>query len=284
MTEVKITTACTFKDAVQRAADAPLLAVDELREVVRHAEGGYQKALRHWLAAAMAIHDNLSRSDTDLREFHESLFTKEKFPFQPRENKGLAAVLLFVFNATTEERYNRCVKYAAGLQLLKDDGVAVEDIPAAIKQRGGIDGLYEAAKTKKTTSLGAEAAHPKLKTARGIQQADHEEVSGADTEAPDDVEDQLGTETEHERARHVDPFGEEGRLAARLATDAVGRGLQWLVVETVPKRFNVVLGTADKEVFWLKVKNCGRGSDGVVRLRAVKIAREAPAAAAFPGN
>jgi hypothetical protein len=161
---------------------------------------------------------------------------------------------------------------------------AVEDIPAAIKQRGGIDALYEAAKATKATSLGADAERSRRKSSRGIQQADDEEVSGVDTEALDDAEDETEAETEPERVGHVDPFGEEGRLAARLATDAVGRGLQWLVVETVPKRFNVVLGTADKQVFWLKVKNCGRGSDGVVRLRAVKISREAPAAAAFPGN
>jgi hypothetical protein len=122
MTTVNITAPLSLGDAVQRAADAPLLAVAELREVVRHAEGGYQKALRHWLAATSAIYDNLLKSDADLQEFHRSLYAKQKFPFQPRENKDLIAVLLFVFSATTEERYNRCIKYAAGLQRLKDDG------------------------------------------------------------------------------------------------------------------------------------------------------------------
>jgi len=96
MTGVNITTAFTLKDVTQHASEAPLLAAQSLRDLVRHADGGYHKALRQWLAAAMAIHDNLSCSATDLREFHESLFAKQKFPFHPRENKQLAAVLMFV--------------------------------------------------------------------------------------------------------------------------------------------------------------------------------------------
>jgi hypothetical protein len=269
-----------FENALDRATESPLRAANELRAAVKKERAGHYESIRQAMAVACAIFSALRPNEKDWRAF---LIKAEEVetPYKPRENSDLAAVVLYVLSDTS---YTQCIKYAAGLQLLVNEGVEPRDIPTAIKERGGIDGLYQEATRKHRKAQGPGTAQAekrespkrrsKPKTADTDQvDADHDDDE--EGEASDGDEGNNPTERDDSDADAPPTASRKDiRAACELVRIAFEFGERWLVLEASKEVVATVLATQEGDSLSLQIENRGWRAGGLIRLGVAKLSRK----------
>jgi hypothetical protein len=211
------------------------------------------------------------------KKFEENDLAGMRFSHKPKRDSRLTSVVLYVFSGTSEARYNRCIKYVGGLQMLLDEGVEPEDIPEAIKNRGGIERLYQQAKGKeaqKAENRSGKAANGKPKSRLKSTKVSKNEGgegwgeggNGVDDDGDQDGEDSWGGSDE--LPEH------DSKAALELIHAARKRGRHWLLLEARQDKASEVLEADKGRKFELLVKNRGRDENDLVTLRVVRVTAE----------
>jgi hypothetical protein len=235
---------------------------------LKKGRGAYYRTMREAMATSCAIFQNLRPNEKNWQAFLRKAEEVET-PYNPRKNPDLAAVICYAFPDTS---YTQCIKYAAGLQLLIDEGVELRRMPKEIEERGGIDELYSQAKAKKKAAgekegneteneepgqggRGKQKAHGSaVKKGRGMSESvkpgakistASPEDDGTKANEDEDEEDQPGNQ-EPEEGKNGEAAGDNSRdvsdheaaagwAASKLAREAVAKGLDWLLVQLSTK-------------------------------------------------
>jgi hypothetical protein len=252
--KIKIEVEFDFENALERSKAEPPAAAEELRGAVKKGRSGRYRTLRESMATCCAIFQHLRPNEMEWRAFLSKAQEVET-EYKPRENPELAAVVLYVFSGTS---YTQVIKYAAGLQLLIDQGVEPADMPKVIKDRGGIDELYTEATTKKRKKTAASPA-TRARSTKSSKRAKRatDDVSSPDTadawDSADDLDDAEQADGEGDGPSAVRAKAkakrEAGRVAGKLARIAVEHDSEWILCEVDRTLFKPIIKSTKSAAF-----------------------------------
>jgi hypothetical protein len=259
----KPTIILVLEEILEKAANHPIEAANAMKKTLKVAEKGHYHAIYVGLAAALALHKTFG-DDDKWQEFHDRALKDANFARKPRNDDRLMSIVLYLFDGTSAHRYNRCVKYAGALRELEAEGVEPEDVPQALKDRGGIDRIYEGkTPSGKGSSAAPSAASGKSGKGRGSASGNQ----GQNQRGSDD--DEWGNEDDN-----GEQSDDERRIRGLIAV-AHDRRRSWLLLEARKRWVNLALGSHRGELFTLIVKNAGKTSVGGVRFLLRTFKREA---------
>ena len=135
------------EDLFEMANFSPMLAAKECRQKISHLERGYHAKLRHCVAEAYAVAYGMARDNDSWRAFTKDGFWKKrtKRPRANRQNNILLHVMVYVFDATSKNAYDRAWKYATALEKYFNEGVKPKQIEKTIEENGGLEALLRTA-------------------------------------------------------------------------------------------------------------------------------------------
>jgi hypothetical protein len=110
-------------------------------------DAGYHEQLYYLLGVAYAIADEFQRDYKSWQSFVKDPFWlhRKKRPRPKHQPKALRLVIVYVFQATTKQLYDRAWKYATALEFYWKEGLRPEEVPGRIKADGGIEVLLKRA-------------------------------------------------------------------------------------------------------------------------------------------
>src|SRR5208283_251171 len=135
------------EDLFEMANFSPMYAAKECRQKIAHLERGYHANLRHCVAEAYAVAYGMARDHDDWRAFTKDGFwkKKKKRPGAKHQHKILLHVMVYVFDATSKNAYDRAWKYATALEKYFNEGVKPREIEKIIEENGGLEALLRSA-------------------------------------------------------------------------------------------------------------------------------------------
>ena len=135
------------EDLFEMANIFPMYAAKECRQKIAHLERGYHANLRHCVAEAYAVAYGMARDYDDWSAFTKDGFWKKrkKRPRANHQNKILLHVMVYVFDATSKNAYDRAGKYARALEKYFNEGVKPSKIEKIIEENGGLEALLRSA-------------------------------------------------------------------------------------------------------------------------------------------
>jgi len=251
---------------------SPAEVARQLQEQVTAAVKGHYEMIYEVMATACEIALQFERKGKAWKKFEENDLVGIKFPHTPKQATKLTQVILFIFSGTSEVRYNRCIKYARGLQVLLDEGVETEDVAQAIKNRGGIEGLYETAKGKDTRKpVGKAATGTRKSRLKSTKDEEHE----GDDDRWDDTDDNVNQDGgDSWGGTEQLPDEDSVKAALALIQAARKRGRHWLLLEAKQNKASEVLDADEGRRLRLLVQNRGRDENDLVTLRVVRVTAE----------
>ena len=137
-----------------RAAIAIKTDITELRR-------GHRQNLYHCVARVYKVACAMASDEKSWLEFREQAFwnKRNKRPGVNSRNEALLHVMVFAFNATSKNAYDRAWKYARALRKSFEKKVPAERIEAVIEENGGLEKMMQVASGKhKGDKKGARAA------------------------------------------------------------------------------------------------------------------------------
>jgi hypothetical protein len=149
-------------DAIEIPTKDPLEAAIEVRNKIFDLKRGYRTNLWRCVAEAYAVAYAMRSKREAWKELLAEDFWRhyrKKRPSANSTDKVLLHVMVFVFNATGKNRYDRAWKYAKALEKSFNDKVPPEFIEGVIEECGGLEKMMRAASGKrKGHKKGARAA------------------------------------------------------------------------------------------------------------------------------
>jgi hypothetical protein len=140
------------EDAPEFIEGDPLEAAIEIRNDIFKLKRGYRQNLYRCVARAYAVACAMASDKDAWAEFLEEDFWKhqrKKRPGVHSRNKALLHVMVFVFNATSKNKYDRAQKYAKALEKSFNEKIPAECIEDVIQENGGLEAMMRAASQKK---------------------------------------------------------------------------------------------------------------------------------------
>ncbi len=106
------------EDVFEMAKISPLAAAKACRTKILTVESGYHSKLRRCIAEAYAVAYEMSYNYKAWRAFTKEEFwkTRKKRPRVNNSKRALLHVMVYAFNATSKNTYDRAWKYATALQ------------------------------------------------------------------------------------------------------------------------------------------------------------------------
>jgi hypothetical protein len=139
-------------DAIEIPAKDPLEAAIQVRKKIFDLKRGYRRNLWRCVAEAYAVAYAMLSKREAWKEFLKEDFwnhSRTKRPSVKSTEKALLHVMVFVFDATSKNRYDRAWKYAKALEKPFNDKVPPEHIEEVIEERGGLEKMMRAAVGKR---------------------------------------------------------------------------------------------------------------------------------------
>ncbi len=134
-------------DLFELANRAPLDAAKQCRSKIAKMERGYHAELHRCIAEGYAVAHGMVHDSDSWREFTKEPFWKKinKRPRAKHQEKALLYVMVYLFDATGKNAYDRAWKYATALQKYFNEGVKPGKIEEIIKENKGIEALVRSA-------------------------------------------------------------------------------------------------------------------------------------------
>jgi hypothetical protein len=149
-------------DAIEIPANDPLEAAIQVRKKIFDLRRGYRRNLWRCVAEAYAVAFAMASNRKAWKELLAEDFWhhyRKKRPSVKSTEKALLHVMVFVFDATSKNRYDRAWKYAKALEKHFNDKVPPEHIEEVIEENSGLEKMMRAASGKrKGHKKGARAA------------------------------------------------------------------------------------------------------------------------------
>ena len=187
------------EDLFEMANFSPVHAAKECRQKIANLKRGYRAQLRHCVAEAYGVAYGMARDNDAWCAFVKEGFWKKrkKRPRANRQNKILLHVMVYVFDATSKNAYDRAWKYATALEKYFNEGVKPGKIEKIIEETGGLEALLrsaqEARKLAKKKALFADESYFDLgkstsdaKTDAGFDQDEEQDGEPVKQEQPPD--------------------------------------------------------------------------------------------------
>jgi hypothetical protein len=174
-------------DLFELATVAPMDAAKECRQKIAHLEFGYQAKLRRCVAEAYAVAYAMQYDHKAWLALIKDEFWKKrkKRPRADHKNKIMLHVMVYVFDATSKNAYDRAWKYATALEEFFNNGVKPKKIEKKIEANGGLEALLrtalQARKLARKNARFADDAYFDVKPSKAGQAID--QTDGPDGEA-----------------------------------------------------------------------------------------------------
>jgi hypothetical protein len=139
-------------DTIEIPANDPLEAAIQVRNKILDLKRGYRKNLWRCVAEAYAVAYAMLSKREAWKEFLREDFwnySRTKRPSANSTDKVLLHVMVFVFNATGKNAYDRAWKYAKALEKPFNEKVPAKHIEEVIEENGGLEKMMRAAVRKR---------------------------------------------------------------------------------------------------------------------------------------
>jgi hypothetical protein len=148
-------------DTIEVPENDPLQAAIEIRKQIYDLKRGYRRNLWRCVAEAYAVAFAMASNRKAWKELLAEDFWRhyrKKRPSVKSTEKALLHVMVFVFDATSKNRYDRAWKYAKALEKPFTDKVPPEHIEEVIEENGGLEKMMRAAVRKRKVDKKGERA------------------------------------------------------------------------------------------------------------------------------
>jgi hypothetical protein len=170
-------------DTIEVPENDPLQAAIEIRKQIYDLKRGYRRNLWRCVAEAYAVAFAMASNRKAWKELLAEDFWRhyrKKRPSVKSTEKALLHVMVFVFDATSKNRYDRAWKYAKALEKPFTDKVPPECIEEVIEESGGLEKMMRAAVGKrkdaaKRAPLSSEDSYADVNDADQAEESDNAE-------------------------------------------------------------------------------------------------------------